>query len=221
MNLEKICFIVCANDKEAYQECLLYMQHLEIPKGMTVEYRPVWGAESMTAGYNQAMKSSDAKYKIYIHQDVFLVKKDLLFELVHFFQQHEDVGLVGLAGCEMLPASCIWWQAEKKYGQMAQLPEPEKLILTEYGSLAEAYVRVAAVDGVFMVTQYDVPWRDDIFKGWHFYDISQTYEFYRHGYEAVVLRQNSNWCIHDTGKKKSGEEYLYWREKFFQEYIMR
>ena len=219
MNPKKICFIVCVNDKAAYQECLLYMQHLEVPKGMSVEYRPVWGVESMAAGYNQAMKSSEAKYKIYLHQDVFLIKKNLLVELINFFRQHSDIGIAGLAGCEILPASCIWWQAEVKYGRMVQMSQPEKIKEIEYGQMDKSYAIAAALDGVFLATQYDVPWREDIFKGWHFYDISQAYEFQLYGYKAAVLRQKENWCIHATGKKRLNQEYVYWQKVFGEKYM--
>ena len=48
------------------------------------------------------------------------------------------------------------------------------------------YTEVEAVDGLFIATQYDVKWREDIFDGWDFYDISQSEEFHRAGYKVVV-----------------------------------
>ena len=71
----KIAFITCTNNEEWYDECLLYLKSLEIPEDMTAEFLPVRGAASMAAGYNQGMKATDAKYKVYLHQDVLLVKK--------------------------------------------------------------------------------------------------------------------------------------------------
>ncbi len=67
MNEQKICFITCVNEPEDYEECMLYLKHLEVPQGMEIEVLSVEGAESLTAGYNSAMHSSDAKYKVYIH----------------------------------------------------------------------------------------------------------------------------------------------------------
>ena len=58
---------------------------------------------------------------------------------------------------------------------------------------------VEAVDGLLMITQYDVPWREDLFKGWDFYDISQSFEFRRAGYRVVVPEMAEPWCIHDDG----------------------
>ncbi|MBQ3971332.1 MAG: glycosyltransferase [Selenomonadaceae bacterium] len=49
-----------------------------------------------------------------------------------------------------------------------------------------------------MMTQYDVPWRYDLFHGWHFYDISQSMEFRKRGYRIVVPGPYDIWCIHDS-----------------------
>jgi hypothetical protein len=50
-----------------------------------------------------------------------------------------------------------------------------------------------------IVTQYDVPWRDDLFKSWHFYDISECIEFIKAGYEVGVPKQEEPWVMHDCG----------------------
>ena len=60
-NPDKICFITCVNDEDWYSECLLYLQHLEMPEGMQAEYLPIRGAKSMCAGYNEGLRRSDAK----------------------------------------------------------------------------------------------------------------------------------------------------------------
>jgi len=67
MNNQKVCFIICANDEILAKECRLYIGQLTIPENFTVEIRVVYEARSMTGGYNQAMKESDAKYKMYLH----------------------------------------------------------------------------------------------------------------------------------------------------------
>ena len=73
MNNKKICFIICVNNKQYLSECQYYINNLIVPQGYEIDCITVWDAPSMTSGYNAAMKASDAKYKIYIHQDVFLV----------------------------------------------------------------------------------------------------------------------------------------------------
>ena len=50
-----------------------------------------------------------------------------------------------------------------------------------------------------MATQHDVPWREDLFQKWDFYDVSQSMEFRRRGYQVVVPYMEKPWCIHDDG----------------------
>ena len=65
-------------------------------------------------------------------------------------------------------------------------------------SKEEGFSKAQAVDGLLLATQYDLPWREDIFNGWHFYDISQCMEFMKAGYEVAVPWQESPWCDHDN-----------------------
>ena len=51
---KKIAFIACVNDEEMYEESVRYLHHLEVPQGFSVELVPVYGASSMTAGYEAA-----------------------------------------------------------------------------------------------------------------------------------------------------------------------
>ena len=109
----RICFITCVNDAERYNAALESWRQLRVPQGMAVESLAVGAAESMTAGYQQAMESSAAKYKIYLHQDVFITDQDFLLKLVEVFRQHPEYGLAGVVGTRQMPASGLWWEGEK------------------------------------------------------------------------------------------------------------
>lgn len=85
MNDKKICFIACVNNEFLYEESVLYIKHLHVSVGIQVDLLAVRGAESMAAGYQVAMDASDAKYKIYIHQDVFMVDPNLLSDVRGFW----------------------------------------------------------------------------------------------------------------------------------------
>ena len=67
------------------------------------------------------------------------------------------------------------------------------------GSKNQEHIQVEAVDGLLMVTQYDLKWREDIFTGWDFYDASQSQEFLQNGYKVVVPYMETAWCVHDDG----------------------
>ena len=86
LDRNKIAFISCVNDEDMYKECLLYLKSLRVPHGMSIEYIPVRNAVSMCAGYNEGAHMSDAKYKIYLHQDVLVVNKDIISDLLSIFE---------------------------------------------------------------------------------------------------------------------------------------
>ncbi len=71
MNDRKISFIYCTNDWMLYEESAAYVRSLAVPDGYGIELISSEGSSSMTAGYNDAMRRSDSKYKVYLHQDVF------------------------------------------------------------------------------------------------------------------------------------------------------
>ena len=104
MDQNKVAFISCVNDEDMYSECLLYLKSLYIPDGMSIEYIPVRNAASMCAGYNEGARASDAKYKIYLHQDVLVVNKNIIADLLSIFED-PTIGLVGMIGCRSLPRS--------------------------------------------------------------------------------------------------------------------
>lgn len=208
MRENKICFIFCVNDEFLYHEAMLYIENLEIPDGYELEFIPVRDAESMAAGYQRAMMQSDAKYKIYMHQDVFIVNKLFLQDVLDIFQANNDIGLIGLAGCKrLMNPTPIWWYADERYGKIFHKSAPENIYVADFGCCADCLVEVAAVDGLLMATQYDLTWRNDLFKGWHFYDISQSREFIQAGYKVVVPHRNVPWVIHACGNRIPNQVY--------------
>lgn len=217
MNNHKVCFIYCVNDEALFAESVRYVHALEIPEGFQIEVLPVSGASSITAGYNFAMSSSDAKYKVYLHQDVFITNRQFISDIVTLFASNSKLGMIGVAGAADIPVSGIWWNAAEKYGKLFE-SHTGKMELLSFREVTGDYKPVQAIDGLLMVTQYDVPWREDLFKGWHLYDSSQTQEFIRAGYEVGVPHQEKPWCIHDCGIVNVRNGYEANRDIFLEEY---
>lgn len=217
-NEKEICFITCVNDEDWYAEALLYLKHLRLPAGFFAEYRAVRGAPSMAAGYNQAMRQSAAKYKVYLHQDTLIVNKNLAADLLALFTD-PSIGMVGVIGCRALPVSGIWWDGRRTYGRVLHACEAESVVDSELNEPHGAYVPVEAADGLFLATQYDIPWREDLFTGFHLYDTSQCLEFKRHGYKTVVPNQAAGfWCIHCPVEKALDPKYKGYQKIFLEEY---
>jgi hypothetical protein len=90
--------------------------------------------------------------------------------------------------------------------------------LLSFSDIKSDYESVRTIDGLIMVTQYDLPWRDDILKGWHFYDLSHSFEFLKAGYEVGVPKQLRPWCIHDCGVRNMPIGYEESRKTFYNQY---
>lgn len=217
MNNNKICFISCINNQQLYSEALYYINQLEIPEGYEIECISIENAESMTKGYNEAMKASDAKYKVYLHQDVYIINKSFIKDMLNIFKSNEKVGMLGVVGAKIIPTSGIWWESKKKYGKVYD-SHTGQIELLSFDEVTGLYETVQAVDGFFMVTQYDIPWREDIFDGWYFYDISQCIEFKKSGYEVAIPKQKIPWVIHDCGIVNDQKGYEDYRRLFLDEY---
>lgn len=216
MDERKIAFIVCANDELELQECHYYLSRLFVPEGMTTEVLSIWDAQSMTSGYQEGMESTDAKYKVYLHQDTFIINPNFLSDMLAVFQENPQIGMIGCVGASK-------WRMEEGYLPVNSYDTGKvfhnlREAYLDYRSPQEKYLKVVMVDGLLMATQTDIPWREDLFKGWQFYDASQSMEMQRNGKEVVVPFQKMPWCYHDN-TANSMETYYGDYELFLKEYF--
>lgn len=218
MENNKIDFIICTNNKLYYEECIHYISRLEVPQGYEVDVLSIEDADYITKAYNEAMRVSNAKYKVYMHQDTFIINKRFLYDMLQIFED-SSVGMIGMVGCELLPEqdtflqNGLWDKGRVYYSRVAASGMAVCADVEE----ETAYEYVQAVDGLLMATQYDVRWREDILQGWDFYDISQSMEFLKQGYQIAVPSFAEPWVLHDHGVLNY-QKYDYWKRVFFQEY---
>lgn len=219
LDKHKIAIITCVNDEKAYQRAILSWLQLQVPDGMKLELVPVRGAVSMCSGYNEGMHSSDAKYKLYLHQDIILMKENILAILIRHFKQCPQTGMIGLAGSRYWRENAIWWEEEARYMHVIHRGGTiNKEHQYDVGKIQTKWQCMSMLDGLFLMTQYDIPWREDILHGWHFYDIAQCAEFQRLRYVIEVPKQEESWCIHFCGDKDVDSNYHYWRQVFLYHY---
>lgn len=242
MDKKQFCFIICYNNSTYLTECLLYINQLIIPEDYTIDIITIAEADSMTSGYQAGMKASNAKYKIYLHQDVFIINRNFLIDTLALFNSNDKIGMIGMVGTKKLPQSAIMWDSKNRVGALRScslntvddyfdIPiTPKDFIqdnavstknntINSFSQNALCYETVEAIDGLLMMTQYDIDWREDLFDGWDFYDVSQSFEFRNAGYQVVVPYQKTPWTLHDCGfLNMSG--YRTARDIFLREYKM-
>lgn len=217
---KQICFISCVNDEAKYDRCRKSLESLKLPSGMRLEIKAIRGAKSMAAGYQAAMADSRAKYKIYLHQDVVITQEDFLLRLVAAFRASPSLGILGLCGTPKLPAHGVWWDSHLLLGKIAD-SHTGRMETWDFGNISGPWVPAEALDGLLLATQYDLPWREDVFDGFHFYDLSQCQEFLSRDLKVGILKQDGYWVEHDCGYKDNTAlrlNYDSYRRKFIETY---
>lgn len=106
MDEKKIAFILCVNDEMEYMECKQYLDYLIVPEGYVTDIFAVQEAPSMAAGYNAGMQNSDAAYKVYLHQDVFIINRNFIGDMLAVFGEDARIGLMGCVGASHLDGIC-------------------------------------------------------------------------------------------------------------------
>ncbi|MCL2252824.1 MAG: glycosyltransferase family protein [Lachnospiraceae bacterium] len=214
----KFAAIICSNDETYLNECLLYLSLLNIPEGYEFDTLVIPDAVSMAGGYNEGMNSTNAKYKIYLHQDTFIREKYFLHHILKIFASDSSIGMIGMVGAARLSKNAVMWETER-IGNLYRLEKAQETNANINIKISNSYITdVEVIDGFLMATQADISWREDIFDGWDFYDVSQSTEFRQAGYRVVVPGQVKAWCIHDCGNPRTGKAYEFYQKKYLETY---
>ncbi len=216
INEKKIAFIICTNDERALNEATYYLEKLFLPDGYEAEVVPVTDAKSMTAGYNEGMRATDAKYKVYMHQDVFILNESFIEDFLRIFDE-SGAGMIGMVGTPEMPPNAIQRKADRVGALYSYNAFSTDRVVFDEHSEPGSWHEVEAVDGFCIITCVDIPWREDLFDGWDYYDASQSFEFRKAGYKVIVPSQTEPWCMHNCGFLNRRDYYNY-RKVFVKEY---
>lgn len=208
-------FVTCVNDEVLYSICLHHIEQLEVPNGYKVEFLAIRDAKSMTEGYNRALKHG-AKYKIYLHQDAFILYNQFLHKILTLFQSNPQLGLLGMTGCIGRQKDGNWCKGFM-VGKMVAF-QSEQIREFNYKEVNTPFEQVDLLDGYIMITQYDVPWNEDVFDGFHLYDSSACVEFIKRGYIVGIPKQDEYWTMHYINHAIDDSKWRYYQQVFQAHY---
>ncbi len=125
--------------------------------------------------------------------------------------------MVGVVGTTRMPAKGIWWVNKFHcYGRLWEYRRETGFPVSHFGrrlhfnrfrSFVGDYLPAVAVDGLFLATQYDVPWINPL-GSFLLYDQVQALEFIKAGLEVGIARQEAIWCLHwGRLRERSGEQH--------------
>ena len=216
----KIAFIFLTNDSLYADECVEYLDRLSVPEGWDTEILEIWDAPGMAAGYNFGRDETDAAIRIYLHQDTFLIEKKLLHRLIGGFEGMGKPGMIGIFGSLTMDSRALWYK--NAYEDSALNLYQDAVLTFLYPKTEENGPRLldgAMLDGVFLAENASIPWREDLFDGWHFYDISRSLEMKKAGFQTAFLVDKTPWALHETTMRRDKEDrYEYYRKIFLENY---
>lgn len=211
MDEKKIAVIIYVQDEDDYKICAESLRELSCPAGYGLEVIPVVKAASRGVAYQAGMEKSNAKYKVYIDSAAWIVSERLLTEMVDIFLHHPEIGILGLSGTEIIPPNAPFWVSPARLGKWSDKDGTEH----EFGAFDEPFREVQALDMYFLMTQYDVPWRTDLFNDDLFLCAAQSIEFKRQGYKACVVKQEGTWLAY---ARENATTSLSFNDRFLDEY---
>ena len=168
MDEKKIAFIICVNDLWYYEECVRYIQELCVPDTYTVDIMCIQEADSMAEGYNGGCEASDAKYKVYLHQDTFITNRNYIYDILDIFE-NSRIGMIGVVGATEL-SDPIHWDIGNMAFYNPQLAQDMERLKQD---AMQKWMPVKVAGKYLLATQYDIPWQE-MDDGWNNYNIMQS-----------------------------------------------
>lgn len=218
MNDKKIAVIIYGTKDNIPLEIAESLWNLKVPENYSLDIlyckkQSMGDDVTKFSAYDLTMRKSDAKYKIYLDENVVVINENFISDLLKIFQSDETIGIVGLSGAIELSTHGISLYSSKRYGKYLL---GDQKIFKNWGDDSDNYREVDIVDGFFFATQYDISWQHDLFEDDFFGFSAQCVESKkRGGYKAVVANQNEPWIwlkindlqIDETGRKNFLEKY--------------
>ena len=189
MNNQKIDIIICKTNDAAFNKLIDSLGKVNVPAEFFIDVI-AFESNNKYKVYNAAMNSSNAKYKIYLDENIEILNVNFIAEIIKLFKNDETIGIIGTSGAKFLSTDGIALNSIHRCGK---LYAGEDHILNNYEEIKEDYQLVEAIDGYFMATQYDLNWREELFSDNYFGDAAQCIEFRRKNYKTVVINQESPW----------------------------
>lgn len=128
---------------------------------------------SLSSVYKQALIDSPNDIILFIHDDIEFLLKGWGKELIRLFESNKDYGIIGVAGSAEFDKNAMWWNYNKKYGQVLHRNNGKSWLTSFSPLLKEDLKEVCVVDGLFIAvdkTRISKNFSGEI-DGFNFYDI--------------------------------------------------
>ena len=131
------------------------------------------GSVSLSKVYSDALKEARTNIVIFMHDDIEFLRNKWGAQILRMFNEHQDYGIIGIAGSAEFDENAAWWNYEKIYGQVLHRNEGKSWLTTFSPLLKTDLEEVCVIDGLFMAVhkQRISKGFDESLDGFNMYDI--------------------------------------------------
>ena len=161
---------------------------------------------SLSKIYSDMLASSDITDHIivFIHDDIDFLRNGWGKEIIRLFNEHEDYGIIGVAGSAQFDGGAAWWNYEKKFGQVLHRSEGKSWLTVFSPLLTKDLQDVVVIDGLFMAVhkkRISDNFNRDL-EGFDFYDIAFCLANFFSGKCKIGVTTNIRMAHNSVGKLK-------------------
>lgn len=148
----KIAVIVCS--KKPTEENKGFVDHIKETCGCDTHVYMIHNPEGVSLSKIYAdmtvNKEIDSDVLVFIHDDIEFLKKGWGREVLRLFNEHQEYGIIGVAGSAQFDENGAWWNYQKKYGQVLHRNEGKSWLTAFSPLLDKDLEEVVVIDGLFM-----------------------------------------------------------------------
>ena len=193
---KRFVFFVRKSDEVRYNTCLESLQALHLPVGYEAEIFTLTAETSYAAQVNRAQTLFNAKFKIYINDDIRLVCSDMLEKLLRIFKD-ESIGMVSFMGSRSLSVDGNVLGVEDKQGAF-YIPMGRNLSEMRFGeNSTESLADVRFILPSLFAMQMDLSW-DEVYETQYYAVLAQCRKFEEAGRRIVVSLAQDIWCAYQS-----------------------
>lgn len=204
MNNKVIAFIIYSENEMYLKECISYIERLKVPMGYSIQVLSISETVELARDYNEVLAECDAKYKVYMTGNSFIINDYFVYDIISLFQQNTEVGMIGVLGNTTdVNKNQI---KDCNYGKIlyGDATGVKKIELQDNEKFEDAQV----VSEVLFITQYDLNWSEGTDEQ---YLAKQCQKYREKGWKVIIPYQKNIWCLCDCDYEKSD---LYCKYKF-------
>lgn len=199
--------VVCSRDNGEGKEKLI--NHIKETCGCNAHTYFMYNPDGVGLPeiYNSMLDESKTENDIivFMHDDIEFLKFGWGAEILRLFNEHEDYGIIGVAGSAEFDSNGAWWQYKKKYGQVLHRHNG-KSWLTAFSPLLDKDLQeVCVIDGLFMAVH-----RKRISKKFNekfkfdYYDITFCLDNFLDGETKIGVTTNIRIAHNSVGQMREG-----------------